>query len=75
MKRLSELKKNQVAVIESIETDTKLKRRLFEFGILPNSSVKVLGISPLKNTYLLEVMGYCLAVKRDILKNIFVREV
>ena len=75
MKKLSELKKNQTAKIEEITCNLKLKRRLYELGICTNVSVKVLSISPLKNTYILEVKGYALAVRKDILNQIFVREI
>ena len=67
MKLLSELKKNQSTTLKKINADIHLKRRLFEFGLLPNESVKILFVSPLKNTYLIGVKGYTLALRKTIL--------
>ena len=69
---MSELMKNQSAKITKVLGDIHLRRRLFEFGLLPNQTVKILSVSPLKHTYLIEIKNYCLALRKSILDNIFV---
>ena len=71
-KSLCELKVGEKAKISKIDADTHLKRRLFEFGILPDETVNVLSISPLKNSFLVAIKNYTLALRRDILQNISV---
>ena len=69
---LSEIKVNQRAKITKVQGDIHLKRRLFEFGLLSGQFVSVLSVSPLKNTFIISIRGYALALRKSILENIFV---
>lgn len=46
---------------------------MLEFGFLGGQVIKVLAISPLKNSFLLTINGYSLALRKDILQNIEVQ--
>ena len=69
---LSEIKKNQTVKIRKVAGDIHLKRRLFEFGLLSGQAVSVLSVSPLKNTFIISVRGYALALRKSILESIYV---
>ena len=75
IKPLSQVKKNTNYKISSITGDVYLKRRVLELGILPNEKIKILSISPLKNSYLVAVKNYSLALRKNILDNILVEEI
>ena len=69
---LDEIKVGKACKVTKVNGDAHLKRRLFEFGILPKEEIKMLAISPLKNSALISVKNYTLALRSDILKNILV---
>lgn len=71
-KRLNELHKNQTGIVCGIEGDVYIKRRLLELGFVKGTSVKVLNISPLKNTYLISLQDYCLALRKNSLELVSV---
>lgn len=73
IKKLSDLKVGQSATILNCKFDVHLRRRMLEFGFLGGQVIKVLAISPLKNSFLLTINGYSLALRKDILQNIEVQ--
>lgn len=72
VKKLNTLLKNQSGVICSVSGDVYIKRRLLELGFVNGERVKVLNISPLKNTYLIGLQGYVLALRKNSLQTISV---
>lgn len=73
-KRLSEIEKRCVAKIVGISGDVHLRRRLYELGFVEGEKVKILSVSPLKNSFLVSVKNYCLALRKNILNNVVVIE-
>lgn len=71
-KLLSGLKVNDECLVAGIEGDMHIKRRVLELGILPGEKIKILSISPLKNSFLIAVKNYSLALRKTILDNILV---
>lgn len=71
-KILSDLKVREKAKVVAVFGDLHLKRRLFELGILNGQVVEILSISPLKNSYLIAIKNYSLALRKNILQNIMV---
>lgn len=67
---LTELKQNQTGIIDYVFGNIHLKRRLLDLGFTKGSQVKILNISPLKNSYLLEIHGYIIALRQNAVKNI-----
>ena len=72
---LTELKENEICEIVKIDGIMALKRRLLELGFVDNTRIKIINISPLKNSYLLEIRGYIIALRKSAVKNIYVRRI
>lgn len=69
-KKMSDLKTGEVGKIINLSADVRIKRRLLELGLITGQMVKVLSISPLKNSYLIALKNYSLCLRRSILKSI-----
>ncbi len=67
---LSNLKVGETGYITSVNGNLKLKTRLLELGFTKGTLVRVLNISSLKNSYLVEIRGYILALRRGVIKLI-----
>ena len=67
---LSNLKVGETGYITSVNGNLKLKTRLLEVGFTKGTLVRVLNISSLKNSYLVEIRGYILALRRGVIKLI-----
>lgn len=74
MQCLSDLKVGEVAEILTVDGTAKVKRRLFDLGLTPQTKVKVLAISMLKKSFLIGVRDYALAVQSKTLKLVGVRK-
>lgn len=67
---LSNLKVGETGYITSVNGNLKLKTRLLELGFTKGTLVRVLNISSLKNSYLVEIRGYILALRKGVIKLI-----
>ena len=72
IKKMSELTVNQTCKIVEVTANLRLKRRVFELGLIVGEKVKILAISPLKNSFLIMVKNYSLAIRKSILNDILV---
>jgi Fe2+ transport system protein FeoA len=72
IKRLNELKKGESGVVVSVSGDVYIRRRLLELGLISGTKVSVLGVSPLKNTYLISLRDYSLALRKNSLELVSV---
>ena len=72
---LNKLKVSQVGIIKNYSSniETNLKRRLLELGFCDEVKVKVVNKSFLGEVVLIEINGYVLAIRKNILKNIMVK--
>ena len=71
--KLSQLKVHQYALILSVSIPKKkLKKRLLELGIVPETFIKVVKIAPLKDPISIEIRGYELCISRKIASYILV---
>lgn len=73
-KMLSDIKVGKQAKITNVHGDIHIRRRLYELGFVEGEIVKILSASPLKNSFLVSIRGYCLAMRKIILSNIMVNE-
>lgn len=71
-KILSEVKKQVECTVLKISGNLQLKRRLLELGFVKGTSVKIINISPLKNSYLIEVRNYVIAMRKSAVEQICV---
>lgn len=67
---LFNLKVGETGYITSVNGNLKLKTRLLELGFTKGTLVRVLNISSLKNSYLIEIRGYILALRSSVIKLI-----
>ncbi len=61
--KLSELACGEAGYITKIEGNLKLRTRLLELGFTKGTLVRILNISSLKKSFLVEVRGYILALR------------
>ena len=52
----------------------KVVRRFLELGIIKGQTIKILNTSILKKVFLVEIRGYILSVKADLLSYILVEK-
>ncbi|MGN1208503.1 MAG: ferrous iron transport protein A [Christensenellales bacterium] len=69
---LSNLKVKEAGYITKIGGNLKIKNRLCELGFTKGTLVRVLNISSLKQSYLLEIRGYILALRKSAVNLITV---
>ncbi len=67
---LSLFKEQESGFIVNVTGPLHLKRRLLDLGFTHGTMVKVINISPLKNSFLLEIHGYIIALRHNAIKNI-----
>ncbi len=61
--RLSEMKKNQTAIIVRVGGNGALRRRILEMGILKGSEIYVEKYAPMKDPIELIVKGYHVSLR------------
>lgn len=76
MRVLRDAKAGKLCLIEGYakESSLQFKRRLLELGLTPGQNVKVVRKSLLGKTVLVEIRGYMLSLRKDLLSFILVRE-
>lgn len=67
---LSNLSSGESGYITQLNGNLKIKTRLLELGFTKGTLVRVLNVSSLKNSYLLEIRGYILALRNNAVKLI-----
>lgn len=63
-KRLSEIKKNEIGIIQEIDGG-KLSLRLMEMGCVVGEEVKLKATAPLGDPIAIEVAGYSLSLRKS----------
>ncbi len=72
---LSELKKNDKAVIVSIKGNEDLINRFASFGVVEDSEIKVIEFSLARNTMEIDCEGTALALRLQEAKSIDVKKI
>lgn len=67
---LTTFKENETGFVVYITGPLHLKRRLLDLGFTQGTMVRVINISPLKNSFLLEIHGYIIALRQNAVQNI-----
>jgi ferrous iron transport protein A len=70
MRRLSDLKIGEEAIIHSFEKD-EIFIKLMEMGCLPGEPIKVVQVAPLGDPISVSVAGYNLSLRLSEASNIF----
>lgn len=69
-KQLNELNINESGVVKKVLATGKIKRRLFDMGVTPNTKITVKKFAPLKDPIEVEIRGYSLTLRIDEAKQI-----
>ncbi len=72
---LFELKKGQKCLIDKVYENGNIKRRLLDIGVVENTSVECVEVSPLGDPKAFLIRGAVIALRRDDCKNIFIKDV
>ena len=72
MLNITNLKVDECAVIEKIDSNLKAKIRLLELGFVKGAFIKLLQISSLKKTYLVLIEGSVFALRESVAKGVFI---
>ncbi|MCA9611324.1 MAG: ferrous iron transport protein A [Sandaracinus sp.] len=73
--RLGELSVGSRAVVEGVQCDRAVRRRLLELGLLPGTEVEVVRRAPLGDPIELSLRGYRLSIRSDEARGVVVRDV
>jgi ferrous iron transport protein A len=73
MNRLSEIRRGDSAIVETVEGMRSFRRRLLEMGLVPGTEVKVVNVAPLGDPLFIEVRGSQWSLRRNEAAEIAVR--
>ncbi len=75
MKKLNELELSQKAVIDKILTSGDMRRRFIDIGLIENTVVECVGISPQGDPKAYLIRGAVIAIRNQDSAEILIREV
>ena len=72
LQRLSELKPGVEGVIEQFD-DNNAKVKLLEMGCIPGAAVRIEAIAPMGDPIAILIAGYCLSLRKQEARHIWVK--
>lgn len=69
---LKDLEVGQKAIVDKLEIDGSIKRRLLDIGLIPGSKVECIMKSPLGNPIAYMIKGAMIAIRKEDSDKIFV---
>ncbi|MBR4122862.1 MAG: ferrous iron transport protein A [Clostridia bacterium] len=75
MKKLNELKLSQKAKINKILTSGDMRRRFIDIGLIENTVVECVGISPQGDPKAYLIRGAVIAIRNEDSKEILIQEI
>ena len=73
--KLSELTKNQKAIIKKINCNDELKQRFYSFGIIKGSQIEVEAVSLAKNTMEINVEDTSVGIRVEEASQIEIEQI
>lgn len=64
-KHLNEFAIGQKGIVKKIEAEGKIKRRLFDMGVTPNTEIYLKKLAPLGDPIEVTIRGYELTLRKD----------
>lgn len=64
-KNLNEFVVGQKGIVKKIEAEGKIKRRLFDMGVTPNTEIYLKKLAPLGDPIEVTIRGYELTLRKD----------
>lgn len=71
--KLSELCLNQIGIVEDINCDENIKRRLLDIGLVKGTNIVPVLQSPSKDPRAFEIRGTIIAIRREDTEKIEVK--
>lgn len=69
---LDKLPINKVGIVKKINTNNNIKRRLMDLGLIANSNIKKVLVSPLGDPAAYQIRGSIIALRKKDTENIIV---
>lgn len=74
MKMMSELEINEEAIIKNIPASNPLRHRFFDLGLIKNTAVKCVAISPFGDPKAYRIRDAVIAIRQDDCYDISLKE-
>lgn len=74
MKKLNRLRLNETAVIDKITTKGDMRRRFLDIGLIENTKVKCVCISPQGNPKAYLIRGAVIAIRNEDCADVSIKE-
>jgi len=71
LRRLSEMKSGSFGIIERFDAN-EAQVKLMEMGCIPGEKVSVEAIAPMGDPIAIQVSGYCLSIRKNEARHIWV---
>ena len=72
---LNDISPGEYAIIKRIKTDCKIKRRLFDIGIVNGTKINCVGQSMFGDPKAFDIRGAVIAIRSEECKKIFVNRI
>lgn len=72
LKKLSELHVGETGLIKSVQGEGRIRRRLFDMGVTPNTTVYLRKVAPMDDPVEITIRGYELSLRKDEAQYILV---
>lgn len=69
---LSDLTLNEIGIVEKINNNSKLSKRLSALGCVEGTKVKVKGYAPLGDPMIINLRGFDLAIRKKDAQHILI---
>lgn len=69
---LREMKINQTGIIRVVKARGEMGRRIMDMGLVPNTTVQVIGRAPLKDPVALRIMDFTITLRNNEADYIFI---
>lgn len=70
--KLNELQVGENATVESVDVQSRVRRRLMDMGIVKGTKISVSGKAPMGDPIELRVRGYNLTLRKNEAKDVMV---
>ena len=71
---LNDLPLYEIGIVDTINSDCSIKRRLLDLGIITNTKIKPVLISPSGDPTAFEIRGCLIAIRKEDAKNVYIRK-
>ena len=72
LKTLNELVVGETCVVKKVDGEGKLRRRIFDLGVTPGTTIYVRKVAPLGDPVEVTIRGYELSLRKDEAKLVHV---